>query len=321
MQKLDDAVRSFLDGYFSTCRRSEKTKAAYTIDLVQFERHLGASTSLEVIEPAALEGWAKALTERKYAGVSVRRKFAALRVFFTYWVRRGVLSASPLWRMRLDLCTERRLPRALSAADAQRLIERAWAEVPQLPPVGGATPSDRRFLAFRNATAVELLFATGMRVGELVSLNVGDWNDDDQAFRVKGKGSRQRLAVLPDGHSVDCINAYLNRRSAMTLGHQGLLVNSSGSRLTTQGVARALAAIAVAAGVETRVTPHMLRHTVATLLLRHGADIRVVQEVLGHSSISMTERYTHVSKEHLRATLQAHHPNSHLVLNVPRLNG
>jgi integrase/recombinase XerD len=319
MQQLDHAVGSFLSGYFATCQRSLKTKAAYSVDLAQFERHLGPSTSLDVIEPPSLEGWAKALTDRGYAAVSVRRKFAALRVFFTYWVRRGVLSASPLWRIRLDLSTERRLPRALSSTDAQRLIERAWMEVPELPPVG-ARPNDRRFLAFRNVAAIELLFATGMRVGELVSLDTGDWNDCDQTFRVKGKGSRQRLAVLPDGRSAACIKTYLSRRSAMMLGHQGLLVNASGSRLTTQGVARALAALAGAAGIATRVTPHMLRHTVATLLLRNGADIRVVQEVLGHASISMTERYTHVSMEHLRSTLLAHHPNNRLVVNVPQLH-
>jgi site-specific recombinase XerD len=318
MHHLDDAVRLFLSGYFATCRRSLKTKAAYSVDLAQFERHLGAATSLDVIEPVSLEGWAKVLIEQGYAAVSVRRKFAALRVFFTYWVRRGVLNASPLWRIRLDLNTERRLPRALSSADAQRLIERAWTEVPELPPTGGK-PSDHRFLAFRNVAAVELLFATGIRVGELVSLDLGDWDAFDQSFRVKGKGSRQRVAVLPDGRSAACIKTYLSRRTAMTLGHEGLFVNAAGSRLTTQGVARALAIIAAAAGVETKITPHMLRHTVATLLLRNGADIRVVQEVLGHSSISMTERYTHVSKEHLRSTLQAHHPNNHQGFNVPWL--
>ncbi|HZU28987.1 MAG TPA: tyrosine-type recombinase/integrase [Bryobacteraceae bacterium] len=188
-------------------------------------------------------------------------------------------------------------------------------EVTEIP-APGVSPSDIRFLGFRNAAAIELLFATGIRVGELVMLDVNDWIDDDQAFLIKGKGSRQRLAVLPDGRSAACVRTYLQCRSAMQVGHRALLVNASGGRLSTQGVARALAELAEAAGIGTRVTPHMLRHTVATLLLRNGADIRVVQEVLGHASIAMTERYTHVSKEHLRSTLKAHHPNNHLALHA-----
>jgi|SRR5579872_464882 len=318
MQPLDDAVHSFLAGYFATCRRSQKTQAAYSIDLKQFENRFGQSIALDAVEATALEAWAKELTENGYAAVSVRRKFAAVRVFFKYWVRRGVLKESPLWRIRLDLATERRLPRALSADDALRLIKRAWEKVPQLPPAD-AKPNDRVFLALRDVAALELLFATGIRVGELVALNTGDWSECDRAFIVKGKDSRQRVAVLPDNRSIECVKAYLSRRSPMLLGHDGLLVSASGTRLSTQGVARVLAKIAETAGITIRVTPHMLRHTVATLLLRNGADIRVVQEVLGHASISMTERYTHVTKEHLRSELQLHHPSNHQIVVVPQL--
>ncbi len=315
--QIDQAVESFLAGYFSTCQRSPKTQSAYSIDLFQFKAHIGPATLLEMIESEALEQWAKILTADGYAPVSVRRKFAALKVFFSYWVRKGSLSASPLWRIRLDLSTEHRLPRALSSTEAEQLLDRAWRNVQQLPPKD-AKPNDRRFLAFRNATAIEILFATGIRVGELVSLSMQDWNEADCAFLIKGKGARQRMAVLPDILSTGTIKTYLSHRSAMNLSHDAVLVNASGSRLSTQGVARALAKLARNAEIGKKVTPHMLRHTVATLLLRHGADIRVVQEVLGHASISMTERYTHVSKEHLRSTLKAHHPNSHLVIARPQ---
>ncbi len=230
--QVDEAVESFLNGYFSTCRRSQKTQAAYSVDLSQFKKHVGALTAVEAIEPPSLEAWAKALTADDYAPSSVRRKFAALKVFFAYWIRRGVLAASPLWRIRLDLKSERRLPRALSAGDAQLLIEQAWKKVPQLPPFG-TEPNDHRFPAFRNVLAIERLFATGIRVGELVSLDVRDWNEYDRAVVVKGKGSRQRLAVLPDTRSAECVRTYLNRRSAMQLEHDGLLVNASGGRLAS----------------------------------------------------------------------------------------
>ncbi len=318
--QLYQAVESFLSGYFSTCQRSHKTQTAYTIDLGQFTARMGSQVPLEVIAPDLLEQWAKALTASGYAAVSVRRKFAALRVFFSYWVRRGSLTASPLLRIKLDLSTERRLPRALSSSDAQRLLERAWIEVPVLP-TDGVQPHDRGFIAFRNATSLEILFATGVRVGELVSLDLGAWNDADGAFIIQGKGARQRVAVLPDARTTDCVRSYVKCRSVMDLGHSALLVNASGKRLSAQGVARALNGVAVKSGIDRKITPHMLRHTVATLLLRHGADIRVVQEVLGHSSITMTERYTHVSNEHLRSTLTAHHPNNHLVIRRPNMFG
>jgi len=124
------------------------------------------------------------------------------------------------------------------------------------------------------------IVATGIRVGELVTLRLRDWRDDDGSFLVCGKGSRQRLALLPDDRSLKAVRMYLLHRTAMTLGHDGLILNASGGRISTQGVARILAQAADGAKVSTRVTPHMIRHTVATMLLRYGADIRVVQEVL-----------------------------------------
>jgi len=108
------------------------------------------------------------------------------------------------------------------------------------------------------------------------------------------------------------LRTYLLHRQALQLDHDALLVNAAGKRISTQGIARIIAAAAKGAGIPTRVTPHMIRHTVATLLLRCGADIRVVQEVLGHASIATTQRYTHVSKEQLLATLRARHPSYHL---------
>jgi site-specific recombinase XerD len=309
------AVEGFLAGYFSTCRRSGKTLAAYRIDLAQLQAYIGPSQLLRAVEAEGLESWATDMRSRGYACVSVRRKFATARVFFSYWVRKGVLDKSPLWRIRLDLGRERMLPRSLTALDARLLIEETWREMDS-PCSSILRPSDPHFLQVRNLAAIEILFATGMRVGELVSLRLQDWRADDASFVVSGKGSRQRLALLPDDRSIKAVQMYLLRRRAMELGHEALLVNASGQRISTQGIARVLATTAKAAGVATRVTPHMIRHTVATLLLRFGADIRVVQEVLGHASIATTQRYTYVSKEHLLSTLRVRHPSHHLSINT-----
>ena len=193
---LNDAVTTFISGYFSTCRRSQKTEAAYKIDLAQFEVYVGADADLEGIDPGRIEGWANHMRTDGYASVSIRRKFATARVFFTYWVRRGELDKSPLWRIRLDLGRELLLPRSLSPGDAKLLIEEIW-KGPSSISLTGLKPRDSEFLRVRNIAAIEILFATGMRVGELVKLEVNDWCEEDRAFVVKGKGSRQRLAFLP----------------------------------------------------------------------------------------------------------------------------
>jgi site-specific recombinase XerD len=312
--QLGDAVTTFLAGYFSTCKRSTKTQAAYQIDLLQLKNHVGETTLLPEIGPEIMEGWAASLQTNKYAAVSIRRKFATARVFFSYWVRKGGIDKSPLWRIRLDLTRERALPRSLAPTDAKRLMEEAWRNV-EPPSIPERNVADRRFLSLRNVAALEVLFATGMRVGELVKLTLRDWCDDEQTFIVQGKGSRQRLALLPDERSLEAMRLYISRRKAMELGHDALFVNFAGKQISTQGISRLLAETATAAEVSQRVTPHMIRHTVATLLLRFGADIRIVQEVLGHASIATTQRYTHVSKEHLFSVLRAQHPSHHLKIS------
>jgi site-specific recombinase XerD len=159
---------------------------------------------------------------------------------------------------------------------------------------------------------IETLFATGIRVGEVVKLRLSDWRSEDASFLVRGKGGRERLAFLPDDRSLKAVTTYLEHRRLAQLQTDALFVNAAGNRISEQGVSMALAKVAQGARISRRVTPHMIRHTVATLLLRYGADLRIVQEVLGHASISTTQRYVHVAKDHLLATLRIHHPNHHL---------
>ena len=309
--QIDEAVNAFILRYFSVRRRQGKTERAYNTDLKQFIKHINPGSCLEQVRVETLEKWARELADQGYAPRSIRRKFAALRVFFSYWVQVGDLPSSPLWKVRLDLGREHRLPRALKASDMLKLVEHAWNTIS--PGVHGPKPSsDRHFLAIRNLAMMEILFATGMRVGELVALNLSDWDSGESSFLVNGKGSRQRIAVLPDDRSIAAFQQYIDRRTEIPLGHDALFVNSAGTRLSTQGVARMLAKMARRATISVRVTPHMLRHTVATLLVRNGADIRVVQEVLGHSTIATTQQYVHVAKEQLRRELRKHHPNCYL---------
>lgn len=165
---------------------------------------------------------------------------------------------------------------------------------------------------------IEVLFTTGIRVGELVKLRVADWHASECTLLIRGKGSRERLALLPDQRSLSALQLYLDERATLSCETESLFVNHAGRCLSEQGVSLVLTRIAREAGIAPRVTPHMLRHTLATLLLRYGADLRIVQEVLGHASLTTTQRYVHVAKDHLLASLRVSHPNVRLGITIPK---
>jgi integrase/recombinase XerD len=148
-----------------------------------------------------------------------------------------------------------------------------------------------------------------MRVGEVSHLNIEDFLMTELVFRVQGKGGRDRLAYVVDEQTISIQRQHLKVRSQLVTKSPALFLNASGERLSTQGMANIIAQCRRDAGIERHITPHMLRHTVATLLLRNGMDIRVVQEFLGHASIATTQRYTHIVKEHLIGELRKHHPS------------
>jgi site-specific recombinase XerD len=315
--QLNQACSKFVSGYFSANERANKTREAYRADLTQFSVFAGEDLPLKSVSGALIERWCGHLRHRAYSPTSVRRKMAVLRVFCSYWVRRGSLRESPFWRVRLSYGRVEQLPRALSAREMRKLLTQAKknnAVTTHFNVWGAATPallsaSSPEYRSLRNLALVDLLFATGLRVGEASSLNVQDFFVRESVFRVKGKGGRDRLAVVVDEETVRVQRKYLEVRERIETRSPALFLNSSGLRLTTQGIANVVARLREAAGIKRHVTPHMLRHTVATLLLRNGVDIRVVQEFLGHASIATTQRYTHVTKEHLIGVLRKRHPS------------
>ncbi|MEK6281718.1 MAG: tyrosine-type recombinase/integrase [Acidobacteriota bacterium] len=316
--QLTKAIAEFLNGYFSTHERSKKTRTAYCSDLEQFRTFAGKEFELTALTGSVIEDWAGHLRKEGYSPASMRRKTVVLKVFCSYWVRRGVLTESPFWRVKLSLGRIEQLPRALSEEEMKGLLalagQRHDAEL--VPRKGSvlatghfAGTSSRGYRALRNLALVDVLFATGMRVGEVSSLDVEDFITTELVFRVQGKGGRDRLAYVVDDQTVLIQRRHLEARLRLTSTSPALFLNASGERLSTQGMANVIAKFRREAGINRHVTPHMLRHTVATLLLRNGMDIRVVQEFLGHASITTTQRYTHVVKEHLIGELRKHHPS------------
>jgi len=308
---INAAIPMFLHGHLGTDARSALTRRAYSIDLRQFQAFLGSETLVSAVGVSLLESWADHLLRERYSSASIRRKFATVRVFFQFLSRKEVIEASPLWKFRLALRKEVVLPRSLCPADARLLIERAWSQ-------HSRERCPRGFRSIRNLAVVEVLFTTGIRVGELVKLRVADWHASECTLLIRGKGSRERLALLPDQRSHSAFTLYLSERARLPCDTELLFINHAGRGLSEQGVSLVLTRIAREAGIAPRVTPHMLRHTLATLLLRYGADLRIVQEVLGHASLTTTQRYVHVAKDHLLASLKVNHPNVRLGITAHR---
>jgi integrase/recombinase XerD len=319
--QLKEACAEFLKGYFSTHERRNKTKTAYSSDLNQFKRFAGEELVLLSLCSANIESWADHLRQEEYSPASIRRKMVALRVFCSYWVRKGVLAESPFWRVKLSFGRIEQLPRTLTKREIRALIAQAWRNHSVVEPDHEGSQStmtrtghssSRSYRALRNLAIIDLLFATGIRVGEASSLDVRDFLVEEGVFRVQGKGGRDRLAYVVDKETVHIQREHLKARSRLKVENSALFLNSSDGRLSTQGIANVIAQLRRQAKIERHITPHMLRHTVATLLLRNGADIRVVQEFLGHTSIATTQRYTHITKEHLIRVLRKHHPSLRL---------
>jgi integrase/recombinase XerD len=314
--QLKEANTNFLKGYFSTHDRREKTKAAYQSDLAQFQVFAGKDLGLEALSGDLVECWADHLRAQEYSPASIRRKIVVLKVFCSYWVRKGVLSESPFWRIKLSIGRIEQLPRTLTEGEIRALLaqarrdysrfskKRMKAVMARIAPASG-----QHYRALRNLALVDLLFATGMRVGEVSALDLRDFVVQEGIFRVQGKGGRDRLAFAVDAETVQIQREHLEARMRIETESPALFLNASGKRLSTQGIANVISQLRKDAGIERHITPHMLRHTVATLLLRNGVDIRVVQEFLGHTSIATTQRYTHITKEHMIGVLRKHHPS------------
>lgn len=320
--RLNQSYAEFLNGYFSTHKRGKKTEAAYRSDLAQFVAFAGDLMDLLSLDSSIIEQWAAHLIQGEYAPASIRRKMVVLKVFCSYWVRKGVMPESPFWRVKLSYGRAEQLPRALTEREMRSLLARSWRNY--LHVTGGSgepaageqsgnhKPSCARYRALRNLALIDLLFATGMRVGEASTLDMRDFLVREAVFRVQGKGGRDRLAFAVDDQTVRIQREHAEARARIKTECPALFVNSSGGRLSTQGITNVITKLRREARIKRHVTPHMLRHTVATLLLRNGADIRVVQEFLGHASIATTQRYTYVSKEHLVRVLRKRHPSLNL---------
>lgn len=296
MEESIDIFKSWLEnekGY------SEHTISGYCRDLTEFTMESAHEKKPSEIDNNDIRKYVSSL-HKKNNGATVSRKLSALRTFFRFLIREGKIVDNPLTGISGPKCG-RSLPVFLTVDEVFSLLE---------------SPDSSDPFSSRDRAILELLYSTGVRVAELVSRNIEDLDFESEMLRVTGKGNKERL--VPVGQpALEAIREWVPEREniinkRMAKGQQvefePIFINSRGGRLTTRSIERFVAKYATRAGLRQTVTPHALRHSFATHLLEMGADLRSVQELLGHASLSTTQRYTHLTLDHLSAVYDNAHP-------------
>jgi integrase/recombinase XerC len=296
------AMRRILDRYLrelaSARYASEHTLRAYSADLGELlafleEREI---TDPVAITPRTVRAYLVLLDERRLARTTVQRKLSAVRSFLRYMLRSGVIESNPAVGLR-QRRGARHLPTVLSEGEIEALL---------------GAPDQTTALGRRDRALLELMYSAGTRAAETVGLDVGDLDLARGVARVQGKGRKERLAAV-GSHAVRAIHAYLkdpDRPNPAAKHLRAVFLNTRGGRLSTRSLERIVSKHVLAAGIRRHATPHTLRHSFATHLLDHGADLRSVQELLGHAHLVTTQIYTHVSIEHLRKIYELAHPRA-----------
>jgi site-specific recombinase XerD len=299
---LISSARTEYEGWLVSSRDlSSHTAKAYREDLAIFQKHVGAKTNVADVTRESMIGFLGAQRQSGLAASSVRRRASSLRGFCKWLCDASYLETNPWDRLTLDLPVRRVLPRALSSSDLTKLL----LHLRSLVELGDASSELRRPYNSATLLAVTLMVSTGMRVGELVSVHIEDVDLAGGSIRVLGKGRRERVVYIGSGWIKTLLSEQISWRKDRSIAHDVLLSNHIGLPLSTAAVRSRLRVVAKEAGLTRRVTPHMLRHTAATQLVESGVDIRFVQRLLGHASLSTTEIYTHVSDESLKRVVGA----------------
>ncbi|MBU0638888.1 MAG: tyrosine recombinase XerC [Planctomycetes bacterium] len=249
------------------------------------------------IETDTVRAFMSHLRDKNYCKSTAARKLATLRSFYKFLVRRGLLNENPVASIRTPK-QDKRLPKYLDIEQIEKLL---------------SNPDTTTLLGARDRAMLETLYSTGMRVSELVALNVGDVDLSSNVVRVRGKGKKQRVIPIGPG-AVKAIIHFLDMRRndsrSASFDPEALFINKHGQRLSTRSVRRKLDKYLLEAGLDLSVSPHTLRHSFATHMLRRGADLRSVQEMLGHQSLSTTQIYTHLTGETVKEAYDKAHPRA-----------
>jgi integrase/recombinase XerC len=321
--KADPLVAAFLTYLGVERNASPLTIRNYAADIGAFRSWFGQKHNRPCdwvhIDSFHVRSYLVHLTERRFNRATIHLKMSALRSFYKWIVRLGHMKQSPLAGLTLPK-KGRKLPKFLTVQQVEALLsaplESGGRGSRRAEPPGGssADASLSRFQAWRDKAILETLYSTGMRIHELVQLNDDDVDLLGEVARVRGKGRKERLAAL-GGPAVETLRKYLELRGSgaarrPATGNRALFRNRFGGRMTARSVQRMLKKYLLAVGLDPSLTPHKLRHSFATHMLDAGADLRSVQELLGHANLSTTQIYTHVTPERLKKVYEKAHPRA-----------
>lgn len=307
MNNLQEDVLRYLDHCRWQKRLDEKTLKAYRIDLGQFAEYaVGQDDITDVIQitPTFLERYIANL-HHIYRPKTVKRKIASLKALFHYLEYKEIIERNPFSKLQIKFREPIILPKTIPLQTVKKILSTIYIQHRT------AKTDHQRRTALRDASVIELLFSTGMRISELCSLSVQDVNLDERTILIYGKGAKERRIQIGNNDVVSILLEYHNAFAAEIQNCGYFFVNLSGRPLTDQSVRRMIQKYCTIASVEMHITPHMFRHTFATSLLEADVDIRYIQEMLGHSSINITEIYTHVALEKQRDILATKHPRNY----------
>lgn len=312
MSSLQEHIENYLEYCRYQKRLDDKTLKAYKIDLSQFVDKIAhvssetqeitvVSSNVCEITPVVLEDYIAQL-HRIYKPKTVKRKIASLKALFHYLEYKEIIERNPFSKLQIKFREPIILPKTIPLHIVEQFLAAIYTQH------RNAKTDYQRKTALRDAAVIELLFSTGMRISELCSLAVNDVNLYDRTILVYGKGAKERRIQIGNDDVVNILETYRDEFLPEIQNSGYFFVSLSGSPLTDQSVRRMIRKYCSLASIELHITPHMFRHTFATSLLEADVDIRYIQEMLGHSSINITEIYTHVAMSKQRDILTTKHP-------------
>ncbi|MFA5094544.1 MAG: tyrosine recombinase XerC [Candidatus Omnitrophota bacterium] len=272
---------------------SKHTLVNYSIDLKSLSEFL-KDEPIEKVDYVVLRRYLASLKELNLSKVSIARKIASIRSFFKFLFREGIIKANPASSLSTPK-RDKHLPKFLDEKEIVLLLE---------------SPGKEDESGLRDAAILETLYSTGIRVSELVGLNIGSVDQIGGVIKVLGKGKKERIVPIGD-RALQAVRDYLKkRRLAGGKDDRALFFNKNGGRLTDRSVRRIINKYILKTSIQQKISPHTLRHSFATHLLDHGADLRSVQELLGHANLSTTQIYTHITTERLKSAYEKTHPRA-----------
>jgi integrase/recombinase XerD len=301
-------VNQYLNFCFHRKNLDKKTIKSYSIDLKQFE-NFNNQNNLDWRSKSAIESYIESL-HTQFKPKSVKRKIASIKAFFHYLELEEILEINPFHKIQIKYKEPFILPKTIPLKNIETIISFAYLNYKK------ANTNYAKKTRLRNALILELLFATGMRISELCSLKMAQINLSEYIIKIYGKGSKERLIQICNKNVQVLLNKYIKERKQDSSNNDYLLINRLHNRLSEQSVRNMITNYAKQAGIPLHITPHMFRHSFATLLLEEDVDIRYIQQMLGHSSITTTQIYTHTSINKQKSILSIKHPRNNLNIGI-----